>query len=138
MSLFSKVAVVFSGCLFPIIISTYFGIKAVDRDFIEVGRAFRLSKRQLFFKVIFPASLPFILAGLRLAVGRGLVGVAVAEWFGSNAGLGYLIYFAGATFNVPVLFVGVFVFATLGIVSFEILRRLEEYLSPWRKTLVTN
>ena len=71
-------------------------------------------------KILLPASVPFILAGIRLAMGRGLTGVAIAEWFGATEGLGYLIFFAGQTFNIPILFVGVAVFAALGITGFEI------------------
>ena len=78
--------------------------------------------------------MPFVLAGIRLAIGRGLTGVAIAEWFGATEGLGYLIFFAGQTLNIPTLFVGVAVFAALGIVAFEVLRRVEIYATPWRKT----
>jgi NitT/TauT family transport system permease protein len=80
-----------------------------------------------------PASVPFILAGIRLSVGRGLTGVAIAEWFGATEGLGYLIFFAGQTLNIPILFVGVAVFAALGIIGFEIIRIIEIYAIPWRK-----
>ena len=86
----------------------------------------------LFRHILLPASVPFILAGVRLAIGRGLTGVAVAEWFGASEGLGYLIFFAGQTLNVPTLFVGVAVFAGLGIVGFEVVRQVEKYATPWR------
>ncbi len=76
--------------------------------------------------------MPFILAGVRLAVGRGLTGVAVAEWFGASEGLGYLIFFAGQTLNVPTLFVGVAIFTGLGIAGFEVVRQVEKYATPWR------
>lgn len=131
----SKVAIVFLGCVFPILINSYYGMRVVNRDFVELARSFRLSRWALFFKILLPASVPFVLAGLRLAVGRGLTGVAIAEWFGATEGLGYLIFFAGQTLNVPILFVGVAVFAALGIVGFEILRKIEEIATPWRKGL---
>ncbi|NIM20209.1 MAG: ABC transporter permease subunit, partial [Candidatus Latescibacteria bacterium] len=105
----------------------------VNREFVELARSFRLGRWALFFKILLPASVPFILAGLRLSVGRGLTGVAIAEWFGATEGLGYLIFFAGQTLNIPTLFVGVAVFAALGIVGFEILRKIESYATPWRK-----
>ena len=89
----------------------------------------------MFFKILLPASVPFILAGVRLAIGRGLTGVAIAEWFGATEGLGYLIFFAGQTLNIPTLFVGVAAFAVLGILGFEIVRRVEDYATPWRKRL---
>lgn len=129
----SKVAIVFLGCLFPILINSYYGMRVVNREYVELARSFRLGRWALFFKILLPASVPFILAGTRLAIGRGLTGVAIAEWFGATEGLGYLIFFAGQTLNIPILFVGVAVFAALGIFGFEVVRRVEAYATPWRK-----
>jgi len=133
--LLSKVIIVFLGCVFPILINSFYGMRVVSREFVEVGRSFRLSRGRLFLKILLPASVPFILSGLRLAVGRGLTGVAIAEWFGATEGLGYLIFFAGQTLNIPILFVGVAVFAILGILGFQLLRIIEDLASPWRKEL---
>ena len=129
----SKIAIVFLGCVFPILINSYYGMRVVNREYVELARSFRLSSSALFFKILLPASIPFILAGIRLAIGRGLTGVAIAEWFGATEGLGYLVYFAGQTLNIPVLFVGVAVFAALGILGFETIRIIEMYATPWRK-----
>lgn len=129
----SKIAIVFLGCVFPILINSFYGMRVVSREFVEVGRSFRLSRSRLFLKILLPASIPFILSGLRLAVGRGLTGVAIAEWFGATEGLGYMIFFAGQTLNIPILFVGVAVFALLGILGFQILKIIEELATPWRK-----
>ncbi|HYT53264.1 MAG TPA: ABC transporter permease [Verrucomicrobiae bacterium] len=129
----SKVAIVFLGCVFPILINSYYGMRVVNREYVELARSFRLRPWELFLKIMLPASVPFILSGIRLAVGRGLTGVAIAEWFGVTEGLGYLVYFAGQTLNVPTLFVGVAAFAALGIVGFEVIRRFEAYVTPWRK-----
>jgi ABC-type nitrate/sulfonate/bicarbonate transport system permease component len=131
----SKVAIVFLGCVFPILINSYYGMRVVNREFVELARSFRLSRRALFFKILLPAAVPFILAGIRLAIGRGLTGVAIAEWFGATEGLGYLIFFAGQTLNIPVLFVGVAAFAVIGIAGFELIRRIEHYATPWRRGL---
>lgn len=131
----SKVSIVFLGCVFPILLNAFYGMRVVSREFVEVGRSFRLSRAALFLKILLPASVPFILAGLRLAVGRGLTGVAIAEWFGATEGLGHLIFFAGQTFNIPMLFVGVAVFAILGILGFQILKLIEDLATPWRKEL---
>ena len=122
-----------SWLLFPILINSYYGMRVVNRDYVELARSFRLSRSALFLKILLPASVPFILAGIRLSVGRGLTGVAIAEWFGAREGLGYLIFFAGQTLNIPILFVGVAVFAALGIIGFEIIRIIEIYAIPWRK-----
>jgi NitT/TauT family transport system permease protein len=131
----SKVVIVFLGCLFPVLINSYYGMRVVNREFVELARSFRLSRLAMFFKILLPASVPFILSGVRLAIGRGLTGVAIAEWFGSTEGLGYMIFFAGQTLNIPTLFVGVTAFALLGILSFEIVRKIEDYAAPWRKRL---
>jgi NitT/TauT family transport system permease protein len=131
----SKVAIVFLGCVFPILINCFYGMRVVNREYVELARSFRLKTWALFFKILLPASVPFILAGIRLAIGRGLTGVAIAEWFGATEGLGYLIFFAGQTLNIPTLFVGVTAFAVLGILGFEILRKIEQYATPWRKGL---
>jgi ABC-type nitrate/sulfonate/bicarbonate transport system permease component len=129
----AKVAIVFLGCLFPILINSYYGMRVVNREYVELARSFRLSSWALFVKILLPASLPFILAGIRLSIGRGLTGVAIAEWFGATEGLGYLVFFAGQTLNVPTLFVGVAAFAVLGILGFEIIRRVEAVATPWKK-----
>jgi len=129
----SKIAIVFLGCVFPILINSYYGMRAVNREYVELARSFRLRPWALFVKILLPASIPFILAGIRLAVGRGLTGVAIAEWFGATEGLGYLVFFAGQTLNVPILFVGVAAFALLGILGFEIVRQFENYVTPWKK-----
>jgi ABC-type nitrate/sulfonate/bicarbonate transport system permease component len=129
----AKISIVFLGCVFPILINSYYGMRVVNREFVELARSFRLDSRALFFKILLPASVPFILAGVRLAIGRGLTGVAIAEWFGATEGLGYLIFFAGQTLNVPILFVGVVVFAALGMFGFEMVRRVETYATPWKK-----
>lgn len=131
----SKVAIVFLGCVFPILINSYYGMRAVNREFVELAQSFRLSPRALFCKILLPASIPFILSGVRLAIGRGLTGVAIAEWFGATEGLGYMIFFAGQTLNIPTLFVGVTAFAVLGMTAFEIVRKIEDYAAPWRKRL---
>ncbi|HJX09196.1 MAG TPA: ABC transporter permease [Candidatus Binatia bacterium] len=128
----AKVSIVFLGCVFPILINSYYGMRVVNREYVELARSFRLNSRALFFKILLPASVPCVLSGVRLAIGRGLTGVAIAEWFGATEGLGYLIFFAGQTLNIPILFVGVAVFAVLGIFGFEVVRRVEAYATPWK------
>ncbi len=129
----SKIAIVFLGCVFPVLINSYYGMRVVNREYVELARSYRLDRRALFVKILLPASIPFIMAGIRLAIGRGLTGVAIAEWFGASEGLGYLVFFAGQTLNVPTLFVGVAAFAVLGIIGFEMVRRVELLITPWRK-----
>ncbi|MGE5818867.1 MAG: ABC transporter permease [Deltaproteobacteria bacterium] len=128
----AKVALVFSVVFFPVVVNTYTGIYSVDPGMIEVARSFNASRAQILFKVLIPFSLTYIVTGLRLGVGRGLTGVVVGEFFFANAGLGFLVALAGQTFNTPLLFAGVLVFAVAGIALIGGLKRLEQKLAPWR------
>lgn len=129
----SKIAVVFIVGLFPLVINTYTGVISVDPNFIETAHAFKARQAQIFKKVLVPASLPFIIAGLRLALGRGLMGVVVGELFGARAGLGFLIVISAEVFDVAGIFVGVITLAVFGVVGTELLKYLETKLAPWRK-----
>lgn len=87
----SKIAIVFLLAVFPILINTTAGIKSADETLIEAARSFSASGFAVFRLVLLPSALPFIVAGLRLGIGRGLVGIFIGELFGSREGLGYLI-----------------------------------------------
>jgi NitT/TauT family transport system permease protein len=128
----AHVAVVFIVVVFPVLINTYTGLANSDRDLIEVARSFGADKMQIFAKIQFPGALPFIVAGLRQGVARGLVGVVVAELFGSHAGLGYLILISGQQFDPAGLFVGILLFALAGIAAVEAVRFVERKMAPWR------
>ncbi|HLI22397.1 MAG TPA: ABC transporter permease [Stellaceae bacterium] len=128
----AHVAVVFIVVVFPVLINTYSGLANSDRDLIEVARSFGADQIQIFSKIRFPGALPFIVAGLRQGVARGLVGVVVAELFGSHAGLGYLILISGQEFDAAGLFVGILLFALAGIGVVEIVRVIERRIAPWR------
>lgn len=129
--IWSKVAVVVSLVIFPVIINTEAGVRNADRNLVEAVRSFGASQLQIFQKVSLPSALPFILTGLRLGVGRGLIGVVVGELFGARAGLGYLITQSAEVFNMPQLFAGVVVLATAGIVLTAAFQALERRLVPW-------
>lgn len=129
----SKIAVVISLVVFPVIINTDTGIRETDRQLVEAIRSFGASPRQIFTKVSLPAALPFILAGLRLGVGRGLIGVVVGELFGARAGLGFMINEAAQVFNMPELFAGVMILAVAGIALTAAFQKLEGYLVPWKE-----
>ena len=87
----AKVIILFLFAFFPMVINTYQGVKAVDPKLLEVGRAFRCSERQLWANIVLPASLPFIVTGIRLAVGRGMIGMVLADLYTAISGIGYLI-----------------------------------------------
>jgi NitT/TauT family transport system permease protein len=129
--IWSKVAVVVSLVVFPVIINTEVGIRSADKQLIEMVRAFGATPTQVFWKVSLPAATPFILAGLRLGVGRGLIGVVVGELFGARAGLGFLVVQAAEVFDMPLLFAGILVLAAAGILMTAGFRVLERKLVPW-------
>lgn len=128
----SKVATVFVSAIFPIIINSAAGIATTDQNFVDVARSFGLSKGQVFRKVLLPSALAFIATGVRLAVGRGLVGAVVAELFGAQAGLGFRIYVSGQAFQTADLLAGVLVLAATGVVAIGLVERIERRLAPWR------
>lgn len=123
--------VVFLGAVFPILLNTYTGIKSVRQNLIEVVKSFGGSPLQVFLKVMIPDATPAIVAGLRLAVGRAVIGVVVAEWFGAEAGLGYMVYFYAQLFQPGPVFVGMVVLVVFGILSFAALGKVQAWISPW-------
>jgi len=128
----SKALLVFFTVLFPILINSWTAVKTVDPVLIRAARSFGANQLQLFTKVVLPYTLPFITAGIRVALGRGLIALYVVEAFGANAGLGYLIAQAGTEYRVGDLFVGVLVLAGLGVLFDGALRWAERRLAPWR------
>jgi NitT/TauT family transport system permease protein len=131
--IWSKIVVVALLVLFPVAINTEAGLRTTSQRLIETLRCFGATPRQIFFKLSLPSAAPFILAGLKLGIGRGLIGVVVAELFGSRAGLGQLISQSTDSFNMPNLFVGVVILAVAGIVIIAGFNALERRLVPWTR-----
>ena len=130
--LWSKVAIVFIGALFPLLINTYEGVRNADRLLINVVRAFGATEWDIARLVVVPNSLPFIMVGLRLAIGRAVLGVVVSEFFGSESGLGVIMVRAASAFKVDVVFAGLIIFAALSLMMTGIVKLIEERLSRWR------
>lgn len=131
LGIFPASLVVFLGAVFPILLNTYTGIKSVRQNLVDVVRAFGGSRLQIFFKVMIPDATPAIIAGMKLAVGRAVIGVVVAELFGAEAGLGFMVYFYSQRFMPGPVFVGIVVLVVFGILAFLVLERLQRWLSPW-------
>ena len=127
----AKIIVLFLFAFFPMAINTYQGVKNVDTRLIEVGRAFRCSERQLWANIVLPGALPFIVTGLRLAVGRGLIGMVLADQYTAISGIGYLIVRTAATYQVDKMFVPIVTLGILGITLTALLRVLERRVAPW-------
>jgi NitT/TauT family transport system permease protein len=128
----SKVVVVFLGAVFPILINVIAGIKTLDETLVLCARSFGAGDRQIFATVALPGSVPFILAGLRIGVGRALVGVVVGEMVASTGGIGHMISVAGSQFQTDRVFVGVIMIAIFGYGVTAILNRLERHFEGWR------
>ena len=127
----AKVIVLFLFAFFPIAINTYQGVKHVSPDLVEVGRAFRCSERQLWANIVLPAALPFIVTGLRLAVGRGLIGMVLADLYTAISGIGYLIQRSASIYRVDKMFVPIMVLGLLGVSLTALIRLLEIRVAPW-------
>ncbi len=128
----SKIAVVFLGSFFPILVSVIAGIRMIDQELIRCARSFCASDRQIFRTLAIPSSIPYIIAGMRLGVGRGLVGVVVGELVASNAGIGHMMSIAGATFQTDKVFVGIILLSTTGVLLTGLLSRVEQSVAKWR------
>lgn len=126
-----RIAAVVLFAIFPILINTQQGVRNVDPALMEVARAFSTSERRLWADVIVPSALPFILAGVRLSIGRALIGMIVAEFLIGLAGLGYLIIVYQNTFRIDRMFVPVIVVATLGVVLMGLVQLIERRAAPW-------
>jgi NitT/TauT family transport system permease protein len=128
----SKVGIIFLGAVFPLIINTRDGVKTTPANLLTAARSFGASEWQIFKSVVIPSTVPFILTGLRLAIGRALIGVMVGELYAATAGIGFMITVAGATFQTDKVFVGVLIFAISGMVATEVVDRAEKKFDKWR------
>ena len=128
----SKVGIIFLGAVFPILINARDGVKTTPYNLLTAARSFGASEWQIFRSVVLPSTVPFIITGLRLGVGRALIGVMVGELYAATAGVGFMITVAGATFQTDKVFVGILIFATTGMFCMELLNRLEVKFDKWR------
>lgn len=128
----AKLFIVTLLAVFPIIINTSAGVRNVPQALLDVGTAFAASERQAFMKIILPAAVPYMMTGLRLGVGRAIIGMVVAEFFTAITGLGAVIVKYGNNYDTPSMFVPVLVLMVLGVLLTSMVRRLEEKFAPWR------
>ena len=130
--MWSKVFIVFINAVFPVLINTIGGVRAIDRDLLRAARSFCASDWQIFTTIVLPGAVPFILTGVRQAVSLGLIGVVVGEMFGGSEGIGYMVNYGGQTFQTDTVFLGVVIIAAAGIVLTWMAERLERHFSRWR------
>ena len=132
LELTGKVVIVTLVAIFPVIVNTYSGIKDVRGSLMEIGKAYGATEFQNFTKIILPAAVPYIMAGVRLSVGLAIIGIIVAEFFTAMTGLGGIIVVYANNFATAKLFVPIIVIGVLGIALSQIVAAIERNLSRWR------
>ncbi len=130
--LVARVFIIFLLAVLPLFINAHAAVRTVDPKLLTVARSFSASELFLFRSIIVPSAIPFLLAGLRLAIGRGMIGIVVGELYGGATGVGFMINRAGATFDTDVVFVGVFTIVAAGLLLTDLVRRVEAAVGAWR------
>ena len=128
----SKIMMVAIGVFYPVAINATAGVLQINKVYMDVGRSFKASSWSVFWTVALPGALPFIMTGIKLGAGLGLVLIAVAEMIGAKSGLGYMIWSAWETFAVEQMYVGLMMFAIIGFLLSWSLDALERWLIPWK------
>ncbi|MEK6600399.1 MAG: ABC transporter permease [Candidatus Binatota bacterium] len=128
----SKIIMTFLAAVFPVLINTMAGIANTDANLIKMSRSFGASDSTIFLKVSIPGSLPYIVSGMRVALGRALVYIVVAEQYGAAMGLGYLSSVAAQRFQIATMFVPIVIIAFLGAGLTELLKAIERRLEKWK------
>jgi ABC-type nitrate/sulfonate/bicarbonate transport system permease component len=112
---------------------SYTGVRYTDQTLLEVGESFGAIERDQFWHIIIPYSVPFIMAGLRLGIGRALVGVIVAEMFLQMVGMGGLILIFGDTQRIASMLAVVVLLSIMGVLITELLKKFEKMIAPWKQ-----
>jgi ABC-type nitrate/sulfonate/bicarbonate transport system permease component len=128
----SKVAMVAIGVFFPIAINAVTGVREINKIYLDVGANFQASRWQVFRTIAIPGALPFIMTGIKLGVGMGLILIAVAEMIGAKSGLGFMIWNAWEILSVETMYVGLVMVALIGFLFTLLLNELERWVVPWR------
>jgi NitT/TauT family transport system permease protein len=127
-----KVAIIFLLSVFPICINTWLGVTAVPKTLIEVGKSFVAPDSVILRRIILPATLPYIMAGIRLAVGRAVVAMVIAEFFTSISGLGAIIITSANNFDTATTFVPIIIIMLLAVALNFLIGVVERWVAPWQ------
>src|SRR5262245_50781810 len=127
-----KVAVIFLMSVFPICINTWVGVTAVPKTLIEVGKSFVAPDAVILRRIVLPATLPYIMAGIRLAVGRAVVAMVIAEFFTSISGLGAIISTSANNFDTATMFVPIVILMVMAIGLTYLIGAVERWVAPWQ------
>lgn len=127
----AKIIVVFLFAVFPVLINTYQGVRECDKNMLEVAQSFRSSEWRTWQDVLLPFAVPYIIAGIRLAIGRGLIGMIIAEFYTTITGLGFMITKYANMFAMDKTFVPVIVLMILGVSLTTLLKWVGRRIAPW-------
>ena len=127
----SKLAIVWLVAFFPIIVDTVAGLRSTPRELIELADSLKATRAQIFLKVQFPAALPFVITGAKVAITLAVIGAVIGEFIGSSEGLGFLLLSATSQLNTPLAFAALFALAALGIVVYLMVELAERLMAPW-------
>ena len=128
----SKIVMVAIGMFYPICINAVAGVLEINKIYLDVGKNFQASRWQTFRTIALPGALPFIMSGIKLGVGMGLILIAIAEMIGAKSGLGYMIWNAWEILSVDTMYVGLIMIAVIGYLFSLILNELEHWIIPWK------
>lgn len=126
-----KLMISFLVAVFPVLVSSIVGMRSVERDMIDLARSMQGSAPRIFFKVRLPFALPHIFGGLKVAVAFAVVGAVVGEWVGADRGLGYLLIWANANLDTPLLFAILVWLAVIGLLLYYGVEAVERIMLPW-------
>ena len=128
----TKIMIIVLLAVLPIAINAQAAVRTTDPRLIKVADSFGANEWLFFRSIIVPSAVPFLLAGLRLAIGRGMIGIVVGEVYGSSGGIGMMISQAGSRFQTDRVFVGVLTIVAAGVMLVEVLRQVERRVEVWR------
>jgi NitT/TauT family transport system permease protein len=127
----SKLAIVWLVAFFPIIVDTAAGLQSTPKEFVELANSLRASPLQMFMKVQFPAALPFVLTGAKVAITLAVIGAVIGEFVGSSEGLGFLLLSATSQLDTPLAFAALFALSFLGVLVYLLVELVEHLVAPW-------
>ena len=127
----SKLAIVWLVAFFPIIVDTVAGLRSTPRELLELADSLKATRAQIFLKVQFPAALPFVITGAKVAITLAVIGAVIGEFIGSSEGLGFLLLSATSQLNTPLAFAALFALAALGILVYLLVELAERLMAPW-------
>ncbi|WP_240376999.1 ABC transporter permease [Bacillus piscicola] len=128
----SKIVIVFLMAFFPIVMSATKAMSTLDQNLIKTARSFTATEFQIFKTIALPSTVPFLLNGIRLGLGQGLIAIVVGEMYASTAGIGYQLTNAGQNLKTAEMFVGVIVIAGTGVVLTGLVGLIEKRFSSWK------